>query len=121
FIYEATHRGPGAIAWHRRSAPATATGPRSGPAFDASAVVISFVAHLEGVHKGFLSASQLACEEMSPAAQIQIARALAGRARGLGGCEAAVRVAARRGALHRSWGRGYASPNVEYDQVAVAR
>ena len=59
--------------------------PRSGPAFDAAGVVISFFAHVEDVRKGRLSAAQLACEEMSPAAQMQIARALAGRAHGLSG------------------------------------
>ena len=52
---------------------------------------------------------------------MQIARALAGRAHGLGGCEAAVGAAARRGAFDRSQGRGYASPNVEHNQVAIAR
>jgi len=121
FIYEAIDRGPGAIAGHRPSAPAAAIGPRSGPAFDAAGVVISFFAHVEDVRKGRLSAAQLACEEMSPAAQMQIARALAGRAHGLGGCEAAVGAAARRGAFDRSQGRGYASPNVEHNQVAIAR
>jgi len=121
FIYEAIHRGPQAIAGHRPSAPAATTGPRSGPAFDAAGVVISFFAHVEDVRKGSLSAAQLACEEMSPAAQTQIARALAGPAYGLSGCEAAVGVAARRGAFDRSQGRGYASPNIEHNQVAIAR
>ena len=121
FIYEGVHRDSAGAAGHRPAAPAATPGPRSGPAFDASGAVISFFARVEDVRKGSLSAAQLACEEMSPAAQIQIARALAGRAYGLGSCEAAVRVAARRGAFDRSRGRGYASPNVEYDQVAVAR
>jgi len=52
---------------------------------------------------------------------MQIARALAGRAYGLSGCEAAVGAAARRGAFDRSQGRGYASPDVEHNQVAIAR
>src|SRR5947208_58836 len=84
FIYEGVHRDSAGAAGHRPAAPAATPGPRSGPAFDASGAVISFFARVEDVRKGSLSAAQLACEEMSPAAQIQIARALAGRAYGLG-------------------------------------
>jgi hypothetical protein len=121
FIYQSAPPAPAAIARHRRPVPATSGAPASRAALDAARVVITFFAHVEDVRKGGLSAARLACEEMAPAARAQIARALAGRAGGLGGCEAAVGTAARRAAFDRSRGGGYASPNAEYDQPAIAR